>query len=89
MPALPPFLNNPGLIVALCLIIGLVVGVNATLVSLLRRGASRGEGGAGSWSRALSGARERSQKQSAQLDELHRAVSALSNDPPKADDTDG
>ena len=89
MPALPPILNNPGLVVALCLIIGLVIGVNATLLSLFRRGASRGDGGAGPWSRALSGARERGQQQTAQLDELHRAVSALSADPPKADDPHG
>ncbi len=86
MPTLPPSLHNPGLILALCLIIGLVVGVNATLLSLFRRGAARRDGGAGTWSRALSGARERGQQQAAQLDELHRAVSALARDAPKADE---
>ncbi len=85
MPALPVNLSNPGLLLARCLVIGLVVGVNATLLGLLRRGAGRGGGEAGLWGRALGGARERQHQQTAQLDELHRAVSALST-PPAQDD---
>jgi hypothetical protein len=80
MPTLPPSLTNPGLLLALCLIVGLVVGVNATLVTLLRRGSGGRDGD--QWSRALGAGREQQRRQSAQLDELHRMVSELSTGRP-------
>jgi hypothetical protein len=73
-------LSNPGLLIALCLIVAIVVGVNATLVSLLRRRPGPDE--AGQWSRALGGPRAQQRQQSAQLDELHRIVAELAADQP-------
>jgi hypothetical protein len=84
MPYLPASLNNPGLLLATCLIIGLVLMVNATLLSLLRRGGPRK--GDGNWLRALGGAgRERERQQNDQLAELHRAVSRLSSETSRTD----
>ena len=78
-------LTRPGLLLTLCLIGGLVISVNATLVSLLRRGSGRGE--AAQWSRALGGARSQQLQQAAQLDELHRAVADLPAGPPAPPDS--
>ena len=81
MPNLPANLNNPALLLALCLIIGLVVGVNATLVSLFRRGTPRKRDD--TWLHALGGARRAEQQHAAQLAELHRAVGDLAANPSK------
>ncbi len=76
MPPLPAALNNPGLLLALCLIGGLVIGVNATLITMLRRGSGPSDGSP--WGQALGGARERQRQQTAEMEELHRAVTNLS-----------
>jgi hypothetical protein len=65
------------------LIAGLVIADNATLLSVFRRGSGRGE--AGRWIQALGGARERQRQQTAQMDELHRAVNLLPADKPNPD----
>ena len=70
----------------MCLIVGLVLAVNATLLSVFRRGTGHGgHGEAGRLSQALGGARERQRQQTAQMDELHRAVTLLSADKPNPD----
>ena len=77
MPPLPAALTSPGLLLALCVMGGLVIGVNATLVTMLRRG-SHSKATSNPWGQALGGARERQRQQTAQMEELHRAVTNLS-----------
>jgi len=88
MPVLPASLSNPGLLLGLCLVVGLVIGTNAMLLSLFRRGKGNKNPGEGQeWARALGGARARQQQQAAQLEELHRAVTELAagkTDPDKS-----
>jgi hypothetical protein len=86
MPQLPAALSSPGLLLALCLVVGLVIAVNATLLSVYRRGT--GDGEAWRWTQALGGARERQRQQTAQMEELHRAVNLLSAEKPKPDKSD-
>jgi len=83
MPQLPAALTNPGMLLALCLVVGLVIVVNATLLSVFRRGT--GDGETARWIQALGGARERQRQQTAQMEELHRAVKLLSADKPSPD----
>jgi hypothetical protein len=81
MPQLPASLTIPGPLIAFALIAVIVLVTAATLVSALRRRSGEGE----SWGRAFSGAREKQRQQSAQMDELHRAVTHLSAKNPKSD----
>jgi hypothetical protein len=87
MPAWPATFSNPGLLLALCLIVGLVIGVNASLLALFRRGSGREQ--ESQWSRALGGDRERRQQQAAQLAELHRAVTQLTAGKPDSEKPGG
>jgi hypothetical protein len=73
---MPSILTNPGALVAICLVAVIVIGVNLTLLSVLRRN-SRGESEANKWLRAFGGAPASRLHQDAQLEELHRAVSQL------------
>ena len=82
MPPLPASLTIPGPLIAIGLIAAIVLVTAATLVSALRRRSGEGE----SWGKAFSGAREKQRQQTAQMDELHRAVANLSAKSPGSDE---
>jgi hypothetical protein len=73
---MPGILNNPGALLAICLVAILVVGINATLFTALRRSLS-GDSEIRRWRQALGGALASQRRQDAQMDDLHRAVSQL------------
>ncbi len=81
MPQLPASLTIPGPLIAIALIAAIVLVSAATLLSALRRRPGQGE----SWGKVFSAAREKQRQQTAQMDELHRAVTNLSAKPPKLD----
>ena len=73
---MPAFLTDTRLILALCILGALVLGVNFGLVSLLR-GRRPNNNEAATWTNALGGGRQAQRRQTAELDELHRAVAEL------------
>jgi len=71
---MPDWLTHPqALIVILCLGT-LILGLNASLLGLLR-GNTKAWTEAAKWGQVLRGGPESRQRQAAQLDELHQAVS--------------
>jgi hypothetical protein len=84
---MPDWLTNPkSLIVLLCLGT-LILGFNASLISLLLGNKAVGRD-APSLSQVLRGGSERQRQQAAQLDELHRIVSDFKSDGPSQDKSD-
>ena len=83
---MPGILNNPGALLAVCLVAVIVIGVNATLFTALRRGL-RGDSEVRRWRQALGGAFDSQRRQDAQLDDLHRAVTELPVAPASEDST--
>ena len=77
---MPSNLANPSSLVAICLVAVLVIGVNLTLLTVLRRNA-RGESDAKKWLQAFEGGRAGQRQQNAKLEELHHAVSQLPRAP--------
>ena len=77
---MPPVLSDPRLLIGLVLIILLVIGINYTLINLLR-GKRPNDRQGSVWGRALGGARRAQREQTADYEKLHQAVTALKPKP--------
>ena len=82
---MPPVLSDPRLLIGLVLIVLLVVGINYTLLNLLR-GKRPNERQGSAWGRALGGARRAQREQAADYDKLHQAVTALKSKPTEGEE---
>ncbi len=78
-------LQNPRGLIILCCFGALVLGLNMTLVGLLR-GDKRFQREASKWTQALGGGRAVRQKQDADAAELSRLVKQLKEQAPKEQD---
>jgi hypothetical protein len=78
-------LTEPATLLILCLIVGFVVGLNATLFGYLR-GNPRVREEASKWAAAADAGRSTRATQAAQLAELHQAVEKLQKPAPGSDD---
>jgi hypothetical protein len=74
-------LSNPRAILIVACLGAVILGLNLTLFGLWR-GNKTVQAEAAKWGQALRGGREARERQNAQLEELHRAVSQLPTHPP-------
>jgi hypothetical protein len=75
-------LSNPRALVALACLLGIVIGVNLTLLGTFRHSKFL-QDQAKIWGNAMGGGAEVRKRQQDQLDELHQRVQGLKSGPPK------